>query len=290
MMSLTIVWSLAQVDGRNVAPSQLDLLRRVGSERHVLVLAVPGLHRLTVADVPRLVRMEPRPSTTPGGAGPNDRPLYQIASVPAGRYRLQPRGPATAGWLMVGIGRDQFSLRSGPLADPPQAIDIEFPVDVRAIVVRGDEQARRTVRGLIIEPVSVLPAVSRLTNEYARRAVRYGSTTVYFLDDRSFPEPEAFWVGGQRTSAVAFQSDSHGPVTLLVRNAPIENQVTLESGSWREAMSLAPGEERRVQLPIDRQRGAALLSVTAAAGFRPSAVDPKSRDDRFLGVYVKVID
>ncbi len=290
MMSLTSVWSLAQVDGRNVAPSQLDLLRRVGSERHVLVLAVPGLHRLTVADVPRLVRMEPRPSTTPGGAGPNDRPLYQIASVPAGRYRLQPRGPATAGWLMVGIGRDQFSLRSGPLADPPQAIDIEFPVDVRAIVVRGDEQARRTVRGLIIEPVSVLPAVSRLTNEYARRAVRYGSTTVYFLDDRSFPEPEAFWVGGQRTSAVAFQSDSHGPVTLLVRNAPIENQVTLESGSWREAMSLAPGEERRVQLPIDRQRGAALLSVTAAAGFRPSAVDPKSRDDRFLGVYVKVID
>ena len=58
---------------------------------------------------------------------------------------------------------------------------------MRAIVVRGDEQARRTVRALTIEPVSIVPAASRLTDDYARRAVRYGATTVFFLDDRSFP-------------------------------------------------------------------------------------------------------
>lgn len=191
---------------------------------------------------------------------------------------------------MVGIGRDQFSLKSGPLTNPTQPIDIEFPVDVRAIVVRGDEQARRTVRGLTIEPVSILPAVSRLTKDSARRAVRYGNTSVYFLDDRSFPEPEAFWVGGQRNSTVAFQPDSRESVTVLVRNAPVENQVTFESGNWRARMSLAPGEERRIQVPIDRQRGAALVTITASAGFRPSAVDPKSRDDRFLGAYVKVVE
>ena len=290
MMALTIVWSLARVDGRDLAPAQLDVLRRLGSERHVLLLALPGLHRLTVNQVPPLVRIEPRPSTAPGGAGPSDRPLYQVAAVPAGRYRLQPRGVATAGWLMVGIGRDQFSLRSGPLTSPPQAIDIDFPVDVRAIVVRGDEQARRTVRGLTIEPVSVLPAGSRLTNEYARRAVRYGNTTAYFLDDRSFPEPEAFWVGGQRNSTVALQPDSGESVTLLVRNAPVENQVSLDSGSWRDAMSLGPGEERQVHVPIDPQRRAVLLNVTTTGGFRPSAADPKSRDDRFLGVYVKLVN
>ena len=45
---------------------------------------------------------------------------------------------------MIGIGRDQFSLLSGPLATPPQPIVLDFPVDVRAIVVRGDEQARRS--------------------------------------------------------------------------------------------------------------------------------------------------
>ncbi len=290
MIALTIVWALAAVDGRKIAPSQLEMLRRLGSERHVLLLALPGARRLATNEVPPLVRMEPRRSTAPGGAGPNDRPLYQVAAVPAGRYRLQPRGPATAGWLMVGIGRDQFSLKSGPLTNPAQPIDIEFPVDVRAIVVRGDEQARRTVRALTIEPVSVLPAVSRLTSDSAQRAVRYGPTTVYFLDDRSFPEPEAFWVGGQRSSTIALQSDSGASVTLLVRNAPVENQVSFESAAWREGMSLAPGEERRIQVRIDPQRGAALVTIAASAGFRPSAIDPKSRDDRFLGVYVKVVE
>ena len=288
MAALTIVWALANVDGRNVAPSQLEVLRRLGSERHLLLFALPGARRLTADQVPPLVRMEPRPSTAPGGAGPNDRPLYQVAAVPAGRYRLQPHGSVTAGWLMIGIGRDQFSLKSGPLANPAQPIDIEFPVDVRAIVVRGDEQARRTVRALTIEPVSVLPAAARLTKDSARRAVRYGSTTVYFLDDRSFPEPDAFWVGGQRTSTVALQPDSGESITLLVRNAPVENQVTFETGARRDAISLAPGEERRIQIPIERQHGAALLTIAASAGFRPSAVDPKSRDDRFLGLYVKV--
>ena len=289
MVALTIVWALYGVDGRNIAPAQLDLLRRLGSERHVLLLALPGLHRLTPEQVPSLVRMEPPPSDAPGGAGPNDRPLYQVAAVPAGRYRLQPRGP-TAGWLMVGIGRDQFSLRSGPLTNPPQPIEIDFPVDVRAIVVRGDEQARRTVRGLTIEPISILPARSRLANDVARRAVRYGTTNVFFLDDRSFPEPDAFWVGGQRNSTVAIQPDSGAAVTILLRNAPVENQLTLESGSWRESMSLGAGEERRVSVPIDPQRGTTLLKVTSSSGFRPSAVDQKSRDDRFLGVYVKLVE
>ena len=191
---------------------------------------------------------------------------------------------------MFGIGRDQFSLRSGPLTNPPQPIVIDFPVDVRAIVVRGDEQARRTVRGLTIDPISILPARSRLANDVARRAVRYGTTSVFFLDDRSFPEPDAFWVGGQRNSTVAIQPDSGAAVTLLLRNAPVENHLTLESGAWRESMSLAAGEERRVSVPIDPQRGATLLRVTSSSGFRPSAVDPKSRDDRFLGVYVKLVD
>jgi hypothetical protein len=290
MIALTIVWTLARVDGRNVTPAQLDVLRRLGSEHHVLLVTLPTFHRLSTVEAPSLLRMEPRASTVPGGAGPNDRPLYQIAGIPAGRYRLQPRGPAATGWMMVGIGRDQFSLRSEPLTNPPQPIEIDFPVDVRALVVRGDEQARRSVRALTIEPLSIVPGASQLTHEYARRAVRYGNTTVYFLDDRSFAEPEAFWIGGGRNTTLAIQPDSSDSVTLLVRNAPVDNHVTFESASWRDEMSLGPGEERRVQVPIDHQRGAALLTVTTSAGFRPSAEDPKSRDDRFLGIYVKLVE
>jgi hypothetical protein len=292
MAGLTIVWTLAGVDGRNTTPGQLALLRRLGAEPHALTFFLPDLHRLAAAEVPPLLRMDLRPSTAPGGAGPNDRPLYQIPSVPAGHYRLRPRGAGASGWLLIGIGRDQFSLRSGPIAAPPELIDFDFPVDVRAIVVRGDEQARRTIRGLTIEPVSIVPAAARLADEYALRAVRYGNTTVFFLDERSFPEPDAFWVGGKRSAtAVVVQPDGARPtVPVLLRNAPVANRVLIQSGTWRVDLALEPGEERRVALPIDPQRGASLFTISAAAGFRPAAVDPNNRDVRFLGVWIKVLE
>jgi hypothetical protein len=53
-------------------------------------------------------------------------------------------------------------------------------------------------------------------------------------------------------------------------------------------MQLAPGEERQVVVPADSPPGTALVTVTTSAGFRPSAIDPKSRDDRFLGVWIQV--
>jgi hypothetical protein len=190
---------------------------------------------------------------------------------------------------MVGIGRDQFSLNNGALDADPLILD--FPVDVRAIVIRGDEQARRTIRGMTIEPLSIVPPAQRLTSDYARRAVRYGTSTVFFLDDRSFPEPEAFWTGGKRRSTIVLQPhDPSAHTTLLVRNAPVDNRVTMESGSWRGDLQLAPGEERRITVPIEQPRNAALLTLTTAGGFRPSAVDPKSRDDRFLGVWIKILE
>jgi hypothetical protein len=209
--------------------------------------------------------------------------------VPAGVYRLRPRGGEPTGWLMIGIGRDQFSLRSGPLGGMPQPIVLTFPVDVRAIVVRGDELTRRSLRALTIEPVSIVPAASRLSDASARRAVQYGATTVFFMDERSFPEPEAFWIGGARRASFVLQPDSDQPsVKLVLRSAPVDNAVTIESAGWREEMRLAPGEERQVDVPLAPGRRAALVTVSASAGFRPSAVDPASRDDRFLGVYVRV--
>jgi hypothetical protein len=55
-------------------------------------------------------------------------------------------------------------------------------------------------------------------------------------------------------------------------------------------MQLGPGEERRIQVPLDPRRGAALLTVTASTGFRPSEIDPRSRDGRFLGAWVKILE
>ena len=289
MVSLSVVWTLAAAQPINSAPAQLDLLRRLGSESRLLALSLPDLERVPLDLLPSKLRIHLRPSDAPGGAGPNDRPLYQVPRVPAGLYRLRPQIAAGAGWLMIGIGRDQFSLISEPLTQVPRIL--RFPVDVRAIVVRGDEQSRRMLRELTVEPVSILPPSQRLTSDYARHAVLYPTAAVFFLDERSFPEPDAFWVGGARQSTFAVQATAPfppPPITLRVRNAPVDNHVVMQSGAWRAEMQLAAGEERQVVVPATNPPGTALVTITTSAGFRPSAVDPKSRDDRFLGVWLRV--
>jgi hypothetical protein len=288
LAAVAITWSLSGVDGHLTLPAQLQVLRRLASEPRLLVVNVDHPSRVPRDRAASLLRLDPPPATEPGGAGRNDRPLFSIPAIPGGRYRLVPRGSG-GGWLMLGIGRDQFSLRSETLQSPPQDAVLDFPVDVRAIVVRGDEQARRGVAGLTIEPLWLVPPRARLTADYARHAVRYGGSTVYFLDDHTYPEPEAFWVAGARSATVVVQPEgAPAIVSVLVRNAPVANRVLIESGGWRDEADLGPGEEHRVDVPLDTARHATLVRITTTAGFRPSSTEAGSRDDRFLGVWVKV--
>jgi hypothetical protein len=165
---------------------------------------------------------------------------------------------------------------------------LTFPVAVRGIVVRGDEDARQTVRGVLVEPMQVSPAV-RPGESSARTAVRYGRATVFFLDDRSFPEPEAFWVGGSRSSSLVFAPDPpQTAASVRVRNGPSANHVTIENAGSRTELDFAPGEERQFTFAVDPARAAALVTLTVAGGFRPSEHENGSRDDRFLGLWVKV--
>jgi hypothetical protein len=217
-------------------------------------------------------------------------PLFALPPLPAGRYRLSPVSDDPRGWLMVGVTRDPrdpFALRTVQLPAPP--FELQFPVSLRSLVVRGDEDAWRTVRGLVVEPIVVQPRALRLTADLARRAVRYGGVTTYFMDDRSFPEPQAFWVGGARDAAVVLQPDTAAAtVTLLLRNAPVDNRIVLRAGAWTRILEMAPGGEQQVQVPIEAGQGAGLLQIEASSGFRPSEREPASRDQRFLGVWVKV--
>ncbi|HVL67831.1 MAG TPA: hypothetical protein VM364_11255 [Vicinamibacterales bacterium] len=288
-LAAAVNWGVQGVTGRAEATAQLDVLRRVASERRLLAVHLSPLAVMERSDVAGALRIEPPRATGQGGAGRNDRPLYAVAAIPAGEYRLRPMLRGQQGWLMVGIGRDQFAIRTEPLAGAQQSLVVNFPVDVRALMIRGDEDARRNLRGLAIEPVRLWLPEDRLTGGVAKTAVRYGRATVYFLDERSFPEPEAFWVGGSRTSEIVIHPDeARATGTLFLRNGAAENTVLIATRGWREELRLGPGEERRVQVPLDYARGASLFRITTSAGFRPSAVDPASRDHRFLGVWVKV--
>jgi hypothetical protein len=289
MIASTTVWAMRGVEGRGRTSAQLHLLHAVASTPRAVALDLDRGRRIAPDTIPRRLRIElTRPVSAGRAAGRDDRSLFDVPRMPAGEYRLTPVSETPRGWLMVGVDRDQFALRTAPIPSPPQSIDLRFPVAVRGIVVRGDEDARQTVTGIVVEPVWVMgpgewgPAI-------ARRAVRYGRSSVFFLDDSSFPEPEAFWVGGARSSSFVLQPDDARPsVDLRVRNGRVANHVAVDVAGRRTDLELGPGEERRLAVPIDISRGAARLTVTATGGFRPSEHDSASRDDRFLGVWMKV--
>ena len=290
MVASTAVWAVHATNGRTASRSQLELLERASATRHAVALQLNPWSRLPLEDVPGRLRIELFRVLPQRRAGRETALLFALPAIPAGRYRLSAVSEDPRGWLMVGIAhdpRDPFALQTVPVSGDP--IDLRVPVPVRALVIRGDEDAWRTVRGLIIEPLEVIPAAQRVTAEIARRAVRYEPAFVYFMDERSFPEPQAFWVGGSRDSTVVVQPvPSRRTLVLTLRNAPVENRVTLESRGWEKVLTMAAGEEQRIEIPVVPGAEAVPLRITASSGFRPSEVDAGSRDERFLGVWVKV--
>jgi hypothetical protein len=73
-------------------------------------------------------------------------------------------------------------------------------------------------------------------------------------------------------------------VLLRIANGGVSNRVFIDSGTLRERFRLDPWEERDIGLPLDARVGA--FAVESESGFRPSALDPGSRDDRELGALI----
>jgi hypothetical protein len=145
------------------------------------------------------------------------------------------------------------------------------------------------VKGLQVEPLHIRRPQDRLAQGVARQGVRYDSTTTWFLDDRSYPEPEGFWTGGARSTEIVVQPDAPHPAEMLfVRNGAAENTVLIETKGWREELRLGPGEERTIQVPSNQAAGATWLRITTSSGFVPEQVNPASRDGRHLGVWIRV--
>ena len=81
-------------------------------------------------------------------------------------------------------------------------------------------------------------------------------------------------------------SAPRGTLSVALRNGAVPNEVTIRVGDQEQRVTLQPGEERPVTMPGASHDGAFVATIRTSAGFRPSDVDPQSRDDRFLGVFV----
>ena len=231
MIASTAVWAARGVDGRNVPSAQMELLRAAASTR------APRRHRsrarCTCLDTHPLARANEDRARAVTGRRPHGRaqsPALRHPTRSGRRVSGHTGSRRPRGWLMIGIGRDQFAIHTAPISNPAQPIPVRFPVPVRGIVVRGDEDARQIGARPGARACGVDAAGSIGCGVCAHRR-RYGRKTVFFLDDRSFPEPEAFWVGGARASSFAIQPDDAQPsVSMVLRNGPLPNQVTMNGG------------------------------------------------------------
>jgi len=286
MIAMTIVWRLQAAEPLTLVSAQMEALRRIAS-RHDVALDLTSHRRFPTDGIAEIrVRIPIRRGARGAPRGLN-RPLAVFQSIPAGSYMLSAVRHGTGdGWVMAGVENDQFAIVTRPIADFDAGVRIDMPAGARSLSVRADEAARDQLDGLELVPVALDPSAPAVAAP--RRAVRYGEVVVFFLDERAFPEPSGFWVGGARQAAVMLTSDRpEAPVPLILRNGAVDNSVSLEFAGRREEIALRAEEERRIDVPLDPRRGAALVRIRSASTFRPSDVDPASRDTRRLGVYVR---
>jgi hypothetical protein len=287
MIAMSIVWKMQAAEPLTIPAAQMDALRRIASGS-AAVVDLTAHRQLQGADAWAMQIEAPVRRAGRGGGRGLNRPLAVFPQVPAGTYVVSAtRHDAGDGLVMIGVGNDQFAIVMQPIGAFDAGLRVRLPVGARTLTVRADEAARDQLDQIELRPIA--PEFAPYTLDTARHAVRYEAAVVFFLDDRAFPEPSGFWVGGGRETLVVLSPDQpHATQVIVLRNAPVDNTITLETGGRRDEIVLKPREERRIEVPIDATEGAALVRIRASAGFRPSEVDPNSRDSRLLGVFVMV--
>jgi hypothetical protein len=232
-------------------------------------------------------------------APPAATPLF-LTSVPAGTYLLEPAVAYAAGYrtIEVRIGRSARPIQQWEVngSQAAGAMLVRLPLGVTALTVSGAQTPGRAAGMLALRPLAGRreppfpnpgnPDVGQL----ASRAARYGSVVVLAFTQLVFLEEQGFWMMAGRDDCIVVAPDEPtGRVTLLARNGPYPNVVTLATRDWNARLELASREERELDVPLDRASGAVVLQVHAEKGFRPSDVEPGSRDDRDLGVWFEVV-
>jgi hypothetical protein len=162
-------------------------------------------------------------------------------------------------------------------------------VDASFVGLRGPVELERAVASITITPVSVVDAGARPLVPVVLAAAAYPAASLFFHDERLYPEPRGFWTFGSDVShvTVAVPQNQTTPVVLRMHPGAAENTVTISTFGWQRSFKMVPGHAIDVELP-QFDSGVVPLTIDAESGFYPRDVDPASGDNRFLGIWVEV--
>ncbi len=139
-------------------------------------------------------------------------------------------------------------------------------------------------------PARLHPGRGRLPFGNPRNAL------LYYMDAGTYtpedgPNGQFFWVAGATRADIVVRLSDRTPSAKmrLIAESRVANHVTIDWGGDRCVLALAPDQpatcELRASGGVWAHRGYFFpLSVTTTAGFVPSVADPRSADQRNLGV------
>src|SRR5436190_7768493 len=294
MLALSIVWRTNGAMPLTPTAGNVALLDLLDPGNHQIAVQYGPLKRVPLGDVPaRLTLASAAPGSAAAASQIND-PLMWVLHPPTATYAVE------VALSHPGAGR--VSVTADHTFGPAWTWDLtgargfwrrEFrlPIATPAMLVDGDAAARPTIERLTLRALDVTPPRDRVSNLDAWHVARYGPAVVFLIAGDAYMEQSGAWVAGERSGEFVIAPDVHdgvaGSIHLFVRNRPIDNRVTLGAGPWREELTMRPGEERMVDIPIPRGRSAVPLRVTSARGARPTTFEPGSTDTRFLGCWIE---
>lgn len=285
MTASTVVWAEHGAQGARPGLSQWTFLQSWSpSVPHVAFQLQPG-RRLGPEDLARRLEVTNLARASAAGA---EATVLRASMLPAGEYDLVTSGDGNIrGEVFVQVGRTDRPIEHWRLDGRRSGFagfTLTLPVPVHSVTIRADEEAGATAREFRLRVRAL--AVPPVASGFALRAIRYGRTQAFFMDDSSYMEPGGFWTRGEESTTVVLNAASEDAgVRVMVQSGPVPTSVEVTVGTWTERVTLAPNQQRALVLPA--QPGTVrVVTLRTGAWFRPSDQDAGNGDTRRLGVFV----
>ena len=276
------------------ARSHLDALDHFDAAARPIAIVYRSLHVSRAASPLPLLSLSVKP-----GQRNDPQPLRVIHngrfSLPAGTYSISVMFGADAPQqtmpLSIQVGRMGPPLVTEQVrpSDKEWHSVLQLPADAAFVGLRGPVELERAIDSITIFPTAIVSAGARPSIPDVLATAQYGAARVMFHNVELAPEPGGFWTIGKRDGRITIAVARGKPMPhLRVHGGPAPNRATFSSGRWSQRLEMAPGQAYDVALPADDD-GISTITISTESGFTPSQVDPASKDNRFLGIWIEVV-
>jgi len=251
--------------------------------------------------VPQLFELVARPNPQAGDQ-PDNAPVNARFALPAGRYRVRiiarqslADAAPLSGRLALQAGTWGGSMNEWTIegTDSRQWTDtFDLPADIGLVTFALKGDLRNQVKELRIVPYRVVPFLDRMAADDVRAAASIDRLLFLFHDADGYPDENGFWARGGRRVRVSIVSRTGQLITdlRLLLKSRVANTIRIEMPDrvWTE--ELAADEEREISVKPTLLDGTVRMVLTAERGFYPIDTERGSKDRRYLGCYVRIVE